>query len=239
MRINKYMAKCGVCSRREADGLIKNGVVTINGRTAVIGDEVEDDDEVTVSGSRISIPDDTIVIAYYKPVGVVCTEKDPHAEKIISDEIPEEITGGKRVTYAGRLDKDSEGLIILTDDGDLIDAMMKGSHMHEKEYEVRVDRSLKESDIKNMRNGIRLEELDTVTRPCRVRQTGDKSFNIILTQGLNRQIRRMCESLGLKVLSLKRTRVMNLTLGNLQVGASRKLTSEEKKRLYSDCGLHI
>ncbi len=239
MRINKFMAKCGVCSRREADEFIKKGIVTINGKTAVIGDEVEDADEVYVSGRRISLPEDSIVIAYYKPVGVVCTEKDPHAEKIIFDEIPKEITGGKRVTYAGRLDKDSEGLIILTDDGDLIDAMMKGSHMHEKEYEVTVDRSLKESDIKNMRNGICLEELDTVTRHCKVRQTGDKSFNIILTQGLNRQIRRMCESLGLKVLSLKRTRVMNLTIENLQVGASRKLTSEEKKRLYLDCGLHI
>ncbi|MBQ9332741.1 MAG: rRNA pseudouridine synthase [Lachnospiraceae bacterium] len=239
MRINKFMARCGVCSRREADGLIKNGVVTINGRTAVIGDEVEDSDEVSVSGKKISLPDETIVIAYYKPVGVVCSGKDSHADRIISDEIPEEITGGKRVTYAGRLDKDSEGLIILTDDGDLIDAMMKGSNMHEKEYEVRVNNILKESDIKNMRNGIYLEELDTVTRPCRVRQTGDKSFNIILTQGLNRQIRRMCESLGLKVQSLKRTRVMNLTLENLQVGASRKLTSEEKKTLYSECGLHI
>lgn len=239
MRINKFMAKCGVCSRREADELIKKGEVTINGRTAVIGDEVGDEDEVSVSGRKISLPDDSIVIAYYKPAGVVCTERDPHAERIISDEIPSGITDGKRVTYAGRLDKDSEGLIILTDDGDLIDAMMRGSHMHEKEYEVTVDRLLKGSDIDNMCNGIYLEDLDTVTRPCKVTRTGDRSFNIILTQGLNRQIRRMCESLGLNVVSLRRTRVMNINLKNLQVGASRKLTSEEKKTLYLECGLHI
>ena len=239
MRINKFMAKCGVCSRRDADELIKKGEVKINGRTAVIGDEAGEGDEVTVSGKTISLPDDPVVIAYYKPAGVVCTERDPHAGRIISDEIPPSVTDGKRVTYAGRLDKDSEGLIILTDDGDLIDAMMRGSHMHEKEYEVTVDRPLKESDIKNMRNGIRLEELDTVTRPCSVTRTGDSSFNIILTQGLNRQIRRMCESLGLKVVTLKRTRVMNINLKNMQVGASRKLTSEEKKTLYSGCGLHI
>lgn len=239
MRINKFMAKCGVCSRREADELIKNGEVTINGRTAVIGDEAGDDDEVSVSGRPISLPDDSVVIAYYKPAGVVCTERDPHADRIISDEIPTSVTDGKRVTYAGRLDKDSEGLIILTDDGDLIDAMMRGSHMHEKEYEVTVDKPLRDSDIKNMRNGIRLEELDTVTRPCKVTRTGDRSFNIILTQGLNRQIRRMCASLGLNVVSLRRTRVMNINLKNMQVGASRKLTSEEKKTLYSECGLHI
>lgn len=239
MRINKYLAKCGVCSRRNADTLIENGEVMIDGRTATIGDDVTDGMTVTVSGKEISLPEETTVIVYYKPVGVTCTENDDHADRIISNEISPEMTGGKRVTYAGRLDKDSEGLMILTDDGDLIDAMMRGSHQHEKEYEVEVDKKLDEVYIKNMRNGIYLKELDTTTRPCKVEKTGDRSFRIVLTQGLNRQIRRMCESQGLSVLRLKRTRVMNITLDKMQVGASRKLTSEEKKELYSECGLHI
>ena len=239
MRINKYLARCGVTSRRGADELILKGEVMIDGRPALPGDDVTDDMVVEVAGRKISLPDESVVIAYYKPVGVTCTEKDDHAERLITDEIPPEISGGKRVTYAGRLDKDSEGLMILTDDGDLINAMMRSSHLHEKEYEVTVDNNMKRSDIDNMRNGIYLNDLDTVTRPCKVTQTGPRSFNITLTQGLNRQIRRMCEALGLTVTELKRTRVMNITLGKMQVGASRKLTPDEKKELYSECGLHI
>ncbi|SCY44926.1 23S rRNA pseudouridine2604 synthase [Lachnospiraceae bacterium XBB2008] len=235
MRINKYLAKCGICSRRGADELILKGEVMIDGKVASLGDEVSSGMKVTVSGREILLPDETIVMAYYKPVGVTCSEKDPHADRLVIDEISSE----RRLTYAGRLDRDSEGLLIMTDDGDLIDAMMRGSHFHEKEYEVRVNKIISDIELEKLASGIYLEELDTTTRPCRVVRTSGSSFTMVLTQGLNRQIRRMCESLGYKVEQLKRTRVMNVTLGDLQVGASRILAPEEKKTLYSECGLHI
>ena len=235
MRINKYLAKCGICSRRGADELILKGEVMIDGKVASLGDEVSSGMKVTVSGREILLPDETIVMAYYKPVGVTCSEKDPHADRLVIDEISSE----RRLTYAGRLDRDSEGLLIMTDDGDLIDAMMRGSRFHEKEYEVRVNKIISDIELEKLASGIYLEELDTTTRPCRVVRTSGSSFTMVLTQGLNRQIRRMCESLGYKVEQLKRTRVMNVTLGDLQVGASRILGPEEKKTLYSECGLHI
>ena len=235
MRINQYLARCGVASRRGADKLIESGVVYIDGRVAVPGDQVDEKSSVIVSGRPVKLPDEHIVMAYYKPVGVTCTEKDEHAERIITDEIESD----RRLTYAGRLDKDSEGLIIMTDDGILINAMMCGSSMHEKEYEVSVDTKISDKQIIQLRKGVYLEELDVTTRPCKVRRTGDNTFNIILTQGLNRQIRRMCSKIGCNVMSIKRTRVMNIRLGDLQVGASRNLTDEEKNTLYSECGLHI
>ncbi len=235
MRINQYLARCGVASRRGADKLIESGVVYIDGRVAVPGDQVDKKSRVIVSGRPVKLPDEHIVMAYYKPVGVTCTEKDEHAERIITDEIESD----RRLTYAGRLDKDSEGLIIMTDDGILINAMMRGSSMHEKEYEVSVDTKISDKQIIQLRKGVYLEELDVTTRPCKVRRTGDNTFNIILTQGLNRQIRRMCSEIGCNVMSIKRTRVMNIRLGDLQVGASRNLTDEEKNTLYSECGLHI
>ncbi|MCR5509528.1 MAG: rRNA pseudouridine synthase [Lachnospiraceae bacterium] len=235
MRINKYLAKCGICSRRGADELILKGEVMIDGRVASLGDEVSSDMKVLVSGREISLPDDTVVMAYYKPVGVTCSEKDPHADRLVIDEI----SSDRRLTYAGRLDRDSEGLLIMTDDGDLIDAMMRGSHLHEKEYEVEVNKIIGDIELEKLASGIYLEELDTTTRPCRVVRTSERSFTMVLTQGLNRQIRRMCESLGYRVVMLKRTRVMNVTLEDLQVGASRILAPEEKKTLYSECGLHI
>ena len=215
--------------------MILKGEVTIDGRTATLGDEVDPGMVVCVSGQEISLPDDTIVMAYYKPVGVTCSEKDSHADRLVTDEI----SSDSRLTYAGRLDRDSEGLLILTDDGDLINAMMRGSNFHEKEYEVTVDKIIGDIELNKLASGIYIEELDTTTRPCEVKRTSETSFDIVLTQGLNRQIRRMCESLGYKVLKLRRTRVMNVTLENLQVGASRILSPEEKKRLYFDCGLHI
>ena len=235
MRINQYLARCGVASRRGADKLIESGVVYIDGRVAVPGDQADDKSNVIVSGRPVKLPDEHIVMAYYKPVGVTCTEKDEHAERLITDEI----ISDRRLTYAGRLDKDSEGLIIMTDDGILINAMMRGSSMHEKEYEVSVDTKLTDKQIALLREGIYIGELDVTTRPCKVRRTGDNTFNIILTQGLNRQIRRMCSEIGCNVMSIKRTRVMNIRLGDLQVGASRNLTDEEKNTLYSECGLHI
>ena len=235
MRINQYLARCGVASRRGADKLIESGEVYIDGRVAVPGDQVDNESNVTVSGKAVRLPDEHIVMAYYKPVGVTCTEKDEHADRIITDEIESE----RRLTYAGRLDKDSEGLMIMTDDGILINAMMRGSSMHEKEYEVSVDKKLTDKHISQLREGIYIEELDATTRPCKVKRTGNNTFNIILTQGLNRQIRRMCSEIGCNVMSIKRTRVMNIRLGDLQVGASRNLTDEEKNALYRACGLHI
>ncbi|MBQ8947065.1 MAG: rRNA pseudouridine synthase [Lachnospiraceae bacterium] len=234
MRINQFIARCGVTSRRGADKLISSGCVMIDGRAAVAGDQVDNTTCVLVNGKRISLPEDYSVIAYYKPVGVTCSEKDSHAERLVTDEI----NSDRRLTYAGRLDKDSEGLLILTDDGALINAMMKSSEMHEKEYEVTVSGSISDEQLDHLSRGIYLKELGIKTRPCRVRRINSKTFYITLTQGLNRQIRRMCASEGLKVTKLKRTRVMNILLGDLQVGASRKLTEEELKRLYSDCGLH-
>lgn len=215
--------------------MILKGEVTIDGRTASLGDEVVPGMVVCVSGKEISLPEDTIVMAYYKPVGVTCSEKDSHADRLVTDEI----SSDRRLTYAGRLDRDSEGLLIMTDDGDLINAMMRGSNFHEKEYEVTVDKIIGDIELNKLASGIYLEELDTTTRPCEVKRVSDTSFNIVLTQGLNRQIRRMCQSLGYRVLTLRRTRVMNVTLDNLQVGASRILSPEEKKRLYFECGLHI
>lgn len=235
MRINQYIARCGVASRREADKLIESGQVIVDGRVAGFGDQVDEKSIVMVSGNIITLPIESTVLAYYKPVGVTCTEKDVHAERTVIEELGLD----KRVTYAGRLDKDSEGLLIMTDDGILINEMMRADAMHEKEYEVTVNRPLTNGHINRLSSGVFLDELNVTTRPCKVKKTGEKSFNIILTQGFNRQIRRMCASLGLKVLSIKRTRVMNIRLGDLQVGASRNLTFEEKKQLYLDCGLHI
>lgn len=232
-RLNKYIAQCGVCSRRDADKLIEKKAVTVNGKTAHFGMLVTDDDEVTVYGKPIQSREKTVVLAYYKPVGVTCTERDRHAKVKVSDNM----RYPTRVTYAGRLDKDSEGLLLMTNDGELIDAMMRGANHHEKEYVVKVDKILTEDAIARMREGIYLEELGLTTRPCEVTKTGDKTMNMILTQGVNRQIRRMCKAVGYQVRSLKRTRVMSVNLANLKSGEFRELNEEETKLLYSLCNL--
>lgn len=232
IRLNKYLAECGVCSRREADRLIQEGKVSVNGTAAAMGCRVAAGDEVAVEGRTLTGPDKRAVLAFYKPVGVTCTEKDRHAQKIITDMIHYPV----RVTYAGRLDKDSEGLLILTNDGDLIDAMMRGSNRHEKEYTVKVDKEITPRFLEKMAGGVFLKDLDLTTRPCRLEQKGKYTFNIVLTQGLNRQIRRMCHTLGYEVKSLKRIRVMNIVLGGLQPGAYRELTGEELRRLYEMAG---
>ncbi len=233
MRLNKYLAACGVCSRRDADKLIETGIVLVNGETAHAGMKVSDKDNVTVRGKTLHVPQDKVVLAYYKPRGVVCTERDVYAERIVT----KEIGYPRRVTYAGRLDKDSEGLLLLTDDGALIDAMMRGKHGHEKEYIVKSDRKWEEAAIDNMRAGVYLEELSQSTRPCKIERIGDKTLKMTLTQGLNRQIRRMCKTQGYAVRSLKRTRVMNIELGDLKPGEYRELADEEKAALYRLCGL--
>ncbi len=232
MRLNQYIAACGVCSRREADKLIGEGKILINGNIATLGARVEESDIVTYNGNILIKQEETVVLAYYKPVGVVCTEKDPHATRTVIDEI--DYNG--RVTYAGRLDKDSEGLLLLTNNGRLIDAMMKGSNLHEKEYEVLVDKDIDDSFISKMSAGVYIEDLGVKTRPCKVKKTGKRSFNIILTQGLNRQIRRMCEVLGFNVTKLKRIRVMTVKLCDydLEPGKYVALSKEETEKLMKE-----
>lgn len=235
MRLNKYIASCGVCSRREADKLIEANRITVNNELPSFGTEVNEGDVVCLDGKKITPNTKTIVLAYYKPVGVVCTEKDKHAQVTVIDDLkfPE------RVTYAGRLDKDSEGLLIMSNDGKLIEAMMKSANKHEKEYEVTVDKPLNGDILNKLSNGVYLPELDRTTRGCKVRRTGTRSFNIILTQGLNRQIRRMCKEVGLKVLTLKRIRVMSVDLKDYKLSPGKYVELPEKEilKLYSACGL--
>ena len=232
VRLNKYLADCGICSRRDADKLIGQGAVTVNGKTAVPGLKVVSGmDTVCVRGERITGPERKVVLAYYKPVGVVCTERDAHAEKTVTEEIGYPI----RVTYAGRLDKDSEGLLLMTNDGMLIDAMMRGANGHEKEYLVKASKAWSKEALDHMRKGVYLEELQLTTRPCRIKQTDPEAICMILTQGINRQIRRMCRTQGYDVVSLKRTRVINIELANLKPGEYRELTEEELRELYACC----
>lgn len=226
MRLNKYIAACGLSSRRDADKLIEAGQVRVNGKIATPGMSVDAADTVEVNGKAVRPANTRIVLAYNKPKGVVCTERDRHAKRTIADEI-KNIKAPLRLTYAGRLDKDSEGLILLTNDGNLIDRLMRGKNAHEKEYEVRVDREITDSFVREMSGGVYLKELDETTRPCRIIVKGKYTFNIVLTQGLNRQIRRMCETFGYRVKYLRRIRVANVSLGNLKSGEYRELTKEE------------
>lgn len=231
-RLNKYLAECGVCSRREADKLIEAGKVLVNGEVAGMGCKVTEADEVRV-GKKVLGKAKKVVLAFYKPVGVTCTEKDKHAEKIINDYIKYPV----RVTYAGRLDKDSEGLLLLTNDGDLIEAVMRGAHRHEKEYVVKVNKEVTDDFIKNMKAGVYLPELEVTTRPCQLEKIGKFTFKIILTQGLNRQIRRMCKELGYQVTQLKRMRIMNIKLEKLQSGKYREIAGAELEELYRLAGM--
>lgn len=232
-RLNKYLAECGICSRREADKLIDQGQVRVNGQAAVSGMQVCDQDCVKVNGRQVKPLSSKVVLAYNKPVGVTCTEKDAYAEKTIVEAVRYPV----RVTYAGRLDKDSDGLIILTNDGELIQRMMRGTNRHEKEYVVKVDREITDDFLVKMSKGVYLKELKETTRPCAIESMGKYTFRIILTQGLNRQIRRMCESFGYKVRSLTRIRVMNIELAGLKCGTYRELKGEELTTLYRLCGM--
>lgn len=232
-RLNKYLAECGVCSRREADRWIDQGRVTVNGQKAVSGMQVGGRDLVEVNGRPVKPVSSKVVLAYNKPVGVTCTEKDRHAEKTIMEAVGYPV----RLTYAGRLDKDSDGLIILTNDGELIQRMMRGANHHEKEYVVKVDREFTDDFLEKMSQGVYLKELDETTRPCLAERIGKYTFRIVLTQGLNRQIRRMCGCFGYKVRSLTRIRVMNIELDGLKSGAYRELEGEELTTLYHLCGM--
>ncbi len=235
MRLNKYLAHCGVCSRRDADKLIAEEKVLVNGQVPEPGRCVNEGDIVTVSGKQIRQMDRAVVLAFYKPVGVTCTEKDAHAEKIISDLVEYPV----RLTYAGRLDKDAEGLLLLTNDGNLIQAMMRGANCHEKEYLVRVNREVTQDFLVEMSRGIYLKELNVTTRACKAEKVNRFTFRLILTQGYNRQIKRMCAACGYRVRSLKRIRVMHITLGSLKPGEYCELGQEDVERLYRDCGLTL
>jgi 23S rRNA pseudouridine2604 synthase/16S rRNA pseudouridine516 synthase len=221
-RINKYLSEVGYCSRRKADRLIEEGKVTINGKVAEIGTKLEDDDKVKVEGQRIkkSTKQKKIYLAFNKPVGIVCTTD----RRIEPDNIIDFVKYPTRIFPIGRLDKESEGLIFLTNDGDIVNKILRARNNHEKEYIVIVNRPISGEFIKRMSNGVKI--LDTTTKNCFVKQLGQKKFKIILTQGLNRQIRRMCEFLGYKVQSLKRVRIMNIKL-DLQTGKYREFTKEE------------
>ena len=223
-RLNKYIADSGYCSRREADRLIEEGRVKVDGRIGVLGDRIAPGMSVTVDGRSLTGESEKVYLLLNKPKGIVCTA-DPREPMNVVDYIgyPE------RVFPVGRLDKDSEGLLMLTSDGEIVNRMLRAAGGHEKEYEVTIDRPVTPEFVKRMMAGVPI--LDTVTLPCKVRKTGERSFNIILVQGLNRQIRRMCEALGANVTHLRRIRIMNLRLGSLKPGEWREVTPEEMKAL--------
>jgi len=225
VRLNKYLSEAGVCSRREADRLIETGRVTVDGQRAQTGMRIVPGQVVKVGNKVVSKQDEMIVLAVNKPRGIVCTE-----ERRERDSIVRFLNYPVRVTYIGRLDKDSHGLLLMTNNGDIINKMMRAANKHEKEYKVTVDKEITEDFLKKMASGVPI--LDTVTRPCTVKKIGKYTFSIILTQGLNRQIRRMCEALGYEVKDLLRVRVMNITLDGLKDGQYRKLTDQELNELY-------
>ena len=233
MRLNKYIAACGICSRREADKLIESGRVCVNGQTAVSGMQVSDADIVSVDQKTVKPVAEKVVLAYNKPVGVTCTEKDKYAEQTITQALHYPV----RLTYAGRLDKESEGLMIMTNDGELIQRMMKGANRHEKEYVVNVDREITDVFLEGMSKGVYLKELGETTRPCRLEKIGKDTFKIILTQGLNRQIRRMCGEFGYGIKQLVRVRIMNIELKTLKTGEYRVIQGGELLELYRLCGM--
>ena len=225
IRLNKYLSEAGMCSRREADRLIESGKVTVDGRPAQTGMKVSPGQVVRVGRKVVSKQDEMIVLAVNKPRGIVCTEERRERNSIVRF-----LDYPVRVTYAGRLDKDSRGLLLMTNNGDIINQMMRAANCHEKEYKVTVDKEITADFLKQMSGGVPI--LDTVTRPCRVEKLGKYTFSITLTQGLNRQIRRMCQALGYEVKDLVRMRIMNIRLGSLREGQHRKLTDEELNGLY-------
>ena len=220
MRLNKYLAETGVCSRREADGWIAAGRVTVNGEIAVLGTQVGEGDAVSVDGRPVGAPRRHVYLALNKPVGVTCT-----TERHVPGNIVDFVGHRERIFPIGRLDKDSEGLILLTNNGDIVNEILRSENEHEKEYLVEVDRPLTAGFLRAMAAGVPI--LGTVTKPCRAWQVGRNTFRIVLTQGLNRQIRRMCEHFGYTVRRLRRERIINVTLEGLPVGRWRNLGREE------------
>jgi 23S rRNA pseudouridine2604 synthase len=226
VRINKFLSEAGVCSRREADRKIEAGLVTIDGKTAVPGDRVLAGQEVLVDGVRVQKEEKMVLLLLYKPVGIVCT-----AEKREKNNVIDFLHYPMRVYPVGRLDKDSEGLLLLTNNGDIVNKMMRAGNYHEKEYIVTVNKPVSEPFLRGMAGGVPLVELGTTTRKCRVEKIASRKFRIVLTQGLNRQIRRMCEYFGYRVEKLVRVRIMNIELGDLQPGEYREVTAAEYAEL--------
>jgi 23S rRNA pseudouridine2604 synthase len=226
IQVNKYISSSGFCSRREADGYVEQGRVFINDEIALPTSRVYPGDVVTVDGERIKVKasKQSVYIAFNKPRGITSTTDPTDRSNIIYF-----INHPKRIFPIGRLDKDSEGLILLTNDGDIVNKILRAGNEHEKEYTVTVNKPLTPEFVKRMSSGVPV--LGQMTKPCVVRQEGTKRFRIILTQGLNRQIRRMCEYLGYEVVTLKRTRIMNISLGNIQVGKWRNLSNTEVEQI--------
>lgn len=226
LRLNKYISESGICSRREADKFIENGLVFVNGAIATVGTKVSPNDTVVVNNITIKPKSNKIYIALNKPVGITCTTETHVKGNIISY-----MNYPERIFPIGRLDKPSEGLIFLTNDGDIVNKILRAGNNHEKEYIVSVDKPITKDFITSMSNGVPI--LDTITQKCKVIKIGKCTFKIILTQGLNRQIRRMCEYLGYSVTSLKRVRIMNVSIDNLPIGKWRYLTDDEIKVILS------
>ena len=234
MRINKYLSQAGVCSRREADRLIKEKRVSINGEICGLGDAVKETDRVICDGIPV-VPEDVskerVILCYNKPPGLICSTSNIDGETVF-----DRIDYPKRLFYAGRLDKASRGLLILTDDGDLANRLMKSKNGHEREYIVTCDTKVSDEMIKAFRKGVYIPDLEVKTRPCFVKRTDEKEFSIVLTQGLNRQIRRMCELYGVHVTDLCRVRVENVLLGKLKEGTYRRIKGEERLELLRSVG---
>lgn len=226
IRINKYLSEAGVCSRREADRRVEAGDVQIDGKVAKMGDKVFANQIVAFCGREVKKEQEMILIAFNKPTGIVCT-----AEKREKNNVIDFIGYPKRIYPIGRLDKDSQGLLLLTNNGDIVNKMMRSGNRHEKEYIVTVNKNISDSFIRGLAGGVPLVELGVTTRKCHVKKLSQKTFKIILTQGYNRQIRRMCEYFGYRVTKLVRTRVMNIELGDLEEGKYRDVTPEEYKTL--------
>ena len=226
IRINKYLSEAGVCSRREADRQVEAGNVTIDGQVAETGARVFSGQLVCLNGKPVKKEEEMILLAFHKPVGIVCT-----AEKREKNNVVDYIHYPKRIYPVGRLDKDSEGLLLMTNNGDIVNKMMRAGNMHEKEYVVTVNKPVTEAFLRGLAGGVPLVELGTTTRKCKVERVGKREFRIVLTQGLNRQIRRMCEYFGYRVEKLVRVRIMNIELGNLKSGTYREVTREEYQTL--------
>lgn len=224
MRLNKYLSDVGVCSRREADRLVQDKKIMVDGKAAVLGMQIEEGQEILVNGKEIRREEKKVLLLFHKPRGIECTANPKIKNNVISY-----IDYPIRIYYIGRLDKDSEGLLLLTNQGELVNKIMRAGNCHEKEYLVTVDKPVTDDFVRKMSCGVPV--LGTVTRKCHVEKTDERAFCIILTQGLNRQIRRMCEYLGYRVKRLKRVRVMNLELGSLPVGQYREATIKEQENL--------
>jgi 23S rRNA pseudouridine2604 synthase len=227
VRLNKYLSESGACSRRQADALIAEGRVTVNGKRAAVGTQVAEGDDVRLDGERVGQARKKtrpVYIALNKPVGITCT-----TERHVAGNIVDFVNHPERVFPIGRLDKDSEGLILLTNDGDIVNEVLRAEHNHEKEYVVSVDHAITPEFVQRMAAGVKLS--DATTKPCKVERLGPKVFRIVLTQGLNRQIRRMCEALGYTVETLRRVRIMHIKLGELPLGRWRQLSAQEIAQL--------